>query len=66
MRSPRFVIGMLNVVRLGDLLKALYWSDGGLSLFAKRLEKGRFCMAPRRRRRRGVDHRSTLAPARTV
>jgi transposase len=28
--------------RRGDLLKALYWSDGGLCLFAKRLEKGRF------------------------
>jgi transposase len=26
----------------GDLLKALYWCDGGLCLFAKRLEKGRF------------------------
>ena len=28
--------------RRGDLLKALYWSDGGLCLFAKRLETGRF------------------------
>lgn len=28
--------------RRGDLLKALYWSDGGLILLAKRLEKGRF------------------------
>ncbi|VVE84497.1 IS66 family insertion sequence element accessory protein TnpB [Pandoraea sputorum] len=28
--------------RRGDLLKALYWSDGGLCLLAKRLEKGRF------------------------
>lgn len=28
--------------RRSDLLKALYWSDGGLCLFAKRLEKGRF------------------------
>ncbi|CAM2194950.1 transposase [Paraburkholderia kururiensis] len=26
----------------GDLLKAIYWCDGGLCLFAKRLEKGRF------------------------
>lgn len=28
--------------RRGDLLKVLYWSDGGLCLLAKRLEKGRF------------------------
>lgn len=28
--------------RRGDLLKALYWSDGGLCLLTKRLEKGRF------------------------
>lgn len=28
--------------RRGDLLKAIYWCDGGLCLFAKRLEKGRF------------------------
>ena len=28
--------------RRGDLLKCLYWSDGGLCLLAKRLEKGRF------------------------
>lgn len=28
--------------RRGDLLKALYWSDGGLILLAKRLEKGHF------------------------
>ncbi len=42
MRSQRFVIGMLNVVRLGDLIKCLYWRDGGLCLFAKRLERGRF------------------------
>jgi transposase len=26
----------------GDLLKALYWCDCGLCLFAKRLENGRF------------------------
>ncbi|WP_233874805.1 IS66 family insertion sequence element accessory protein TnpB [Paraburkholderia adhaesiva] len=26
----------------GDLLKCLYWRDGGLCLFAKRLERGRF------------------------
>jgi transposase len=42
MRSQRFAIGMLNVVWLGDLLKCLYWRDGGLCLFAKRLERGRF------------------------
>lgn len=28
--------------RRGDLLKCLYWCDGGLCLLAKRLEKGRF------------------------
>ncbi|VVE85890.1 IS66 family insertion sequence element accessory protein TnpB [Pandoraea sputorum] len=28
--------------RRGHLLKALCWSDGGLCLLAKRLEKGRF------------------------
>ncbi|WP_404978640.1 IS66 family insertion sequence element accessory protein TnpB [Caballeronia novacaledonica] len=26
----------------GDLIKCLYWHDGGLCLFAKRLERGRF------------------------
>jgi transposase len=26
----------------GDLIKCLYWRDGGLCLFAKRLERGRF------------------------
>lgn len=28
--------------RRGHLLKALWWSNGGLSLLAKRLEQGRF------------------------
>ena len=28
--------------RRGDLIKLLWWSDDGLCLFAKRLEKGRF------------------------
>nr|WP_258879036.1 hypothetical protein [Paraburkholderia sp. BL6669N2] len=31
---------MLNVVRLGDLIKCLYWRDGGLCLFAKRRSAG--------------------------
>ncbi len=26
----------------GDLIKCLYWRDGGMCLFAKRLERGRF------------------------
>ncbi|WP_368042642.1 IS66 family insertion sequence element accessory protein TnpB [Paraburkholderia atlantica] len=42
MRSPRFAIGMLNVVRLGDLLKVLWWSGDGMCLLMKRLGKGRF------------------------
>jgi transposase len=28
--------------RRGDLVKLLWWSDGGMCLFAKRLERGRF------------------------
>ena len=28
--------------RRGDLIKLLWWSGGGLCLFAKRLERGRF------------------------
>ncbi len=28
--------------RRGDRLKAIYWMGGGLCLYAKRLEKGRF------------------------
>ncbi|MFM0632144.1 hypothetical protein, partial [Paraburkholderia xenovorans] len=40
MRSQRFAIGMLNVAWLGDLIKCLYWRDGGLCLFAKRLVRG--------------------------
>ncbi|MFM0758485.1 IS66 family insertion sequence element accessory protein TnpB [Paraburkholderia strydomiana] len=42
MRSQRFVIGMLNVVRFGDLVKLLWATDDGLWLLAKRLERGRF------------------------
>jgi len=28
--------------RRGDLAKTLWWSNGGLCIFAKRLERGRF------------------------
>jgi transposase len=28
--------------RRGDLIKLLWWDGGGLCLFAKRLERGRF------------------------
>jgi transposase len=38
----QIAIRMLNVVWLGDLIKII-WHDGlGMSLYAKRLEKGRF------------------------
>ena len=41
-RSSQFENGMLNDVWFGDLIKVL-WHDGlGLSLYAKRLERGRF------------------------
>jgi len=41
-RRQQIAIGMLNDVRLGDLVKVL-WHDGqGMCLFAKRLERGRF------------------------
>jgi transposase len=41
-RSPQTVIGMLNVVCFGDLIKII-WHDGqGACLFSKRLERGRF------------------------
>ncbi|MGF6856923.1 IS66 family insertion sequence element accessory protein TnpB [Paraburkholderia sp. CI3] len=33
---------MLNIVRLGDLVKVLWASEDGLWLLAKRLEHGRF------------------------
>jgi transposase len=41
-RRLPIAIGMLNDVWLGDLIKIL-WHDGlGMSLYAKRLERGRF------------------------
>ncbi len=41
-QSKQTVIGMRNDVCFGDLLKVL-WHDGlGMSLYAKRLERGRF------------------------
>ncbi|WP_408583574.1 IS66 family insertion sequence element accessory protein TnpB [Paraburkholderia tropica] len=33
---------MLNVVRLGDLVKILWATEDGIWLLAKRLERGRF------------------------
>ena len=33
---------MLNVVRLGDLVKILWATEDGMWLLAKRLERGRF------------------------
>jgi transposase len=38
----------------GDYVKALYWDETGLCLFAKRLEKGRFVWPP------VVDERTRL------
>src|SRR5689334_7556380 len=41
-RQRQIAIGMLNDVRSGKLLK-IFWHDGiGASLYAKRLERGRF------------------------
>jgi len=31
--------------RRGDLVKLLWWSDDGMNLYAKRLERGRKCFA---------------------
>jgi transposase len=42
MRRRQIAIGMLNDVQCGHLIKIL-WHDGiGMSLYAKRLERGRF------------------------
>ena len=41
-RLQELSIGMVNVVRSGDLIKLLWWDGDGLCLFAKRLERGRF------------------------
>ena len=34
--------------RRGDLIEVLWWDGQGLCLFAKRLERGPVCVAPRR------------------
>ncbi len=42
MRRQQIAIGMRNDVEFGDLIKCL-WHDGlGISLYAKRLDRGRF------------------------